>query len=365
MIQKHNTNKYFHSAIRKLFFREFPPHFAQINKAYQLLNIVLRGEKKRLKSQKTHNLPIPYACVFSVTWKCNLNCIGCYAKHYPTEKQLNIKEIEDVLQQSNELGIYIFIVVGGEPLTVPGIIPLLAKYKNAMFFVFTNGTHINNDNILQLKKANNIIPIISTEGTKAFVDQRRGEGMGTQVSNALLLFKKHKVVFGFSSMITHVNLNDVLNMEWLHSLWSYGAKFGFIIDYIPFPKTLDKTMILTDEDKILKRAKIAELNISSKVTLFNFPEDEYKQRGCKSAGNGFIHINANGNVEPCPFSHYAADNIREKSILEILNSPFFTQIRSAFQDKENDHKGCMLFYNDDIVIKIAEQTNAFQTEKES
>lgn len=363
MIIKHNTNKYFYLAIRKLFFREFPPGFAQLKKAISLLRIVLKGEKQRLYYQNQQNLPIPYACILSVTWKCNLNCVGCYAQHYPTENQLKITEIENILNQSDKIGIYIFVVVGGEPLIFPGLIELLMKYKNIMFFLFTNGTLINEQKILLLKKANNIIPIISTEGTDSFVDIRRGEGMGVKIEAVLNLFKRNKLVFGFSSMITHHNLKDVLTESWLDSLWEYGAKFGFIIDYIPFPKTLDLSLILDEDDKSFKRRKITELNEKSKVTLFNFPEDEYKRSGCKSAGNGFIHINANGNVEPCPFSHYAVDNIRDKSILEILNSEFFKKLRSTFQDMDNPHRGCMLFYNDNIVKRIAEETKAYSTEK--
>lgn len=364
MIIKHYTNKYFYQAIRKLFLREFPPSPKQIYKALTVLRIVSGGEKKRRKNQIRYDLPIPYACVFSVTWKCNLKCIGCYAKHYPAGNQLNIKEIENIIAQCDSLGTYIFIVVGGEPLIIPGIIEILSRAKNTLFFLFTNGTLIDTEKILLLKKAKNIIPIISTEGNDSFVDLRRGEGMGETVNTVLSLFKKHNVLFGFSSMITHKNINEVLTVKWVNSLWAYGAKFGFIIDYIPFPKTKDESLVLTVDDMMSKKEKIKHLNSYSKVTLFNFPEDEYRQTGCKAAGNGFVHINANGNVEPCPFSHYAVDNIRDKSLLEVLNSEFFKRLRATFQDKDNETKSCMLFYNDDLVKEIAKETNAFCTEKE-
>lgn len=363
MITKHNTNYYFFLVLRKLLLKEFPPRLKHILKAISVLRIVFKGEKLRLKIQQKNSIPIPYACILSVTWRCNLKCVGCYAQHYPSENQLDIHEIKSIIKQSNSLGIYIFIIVGGEPLILPGLIDILSESKDTLFFLFTNATLLDSKKALTIKKAKNIIPIISTEGNDSFVDLRRGRGMGEKVNNALSLLKMHKVIFGFSSMITHQNIDDVLSVNWLNSLWTFGAQFGFIIDYIPFPKTLDKSLILSEEDMRTKRDKIKYLNAKSKVSLFNFPEDEYKQSGCKSAGNGFIHINANGNVEPCPFSHYSADNIRDKSLLEILDSSFFNRLRFAFQDLENKHKSCMLFCEDDQVNQIAKETNAFCTEK--
>jgi MoaA/NifB/PqqE/SkfB family radical SAM enzyme len=363
MIVKHNTSIYFYLTIKKLFLNRFPVNVVQLQKAFHVLRIVLRGEKKRLQNQEEHHVPVPYACILSVTWRCNLKCIGCYAKHYPATHQLKLREIQNLLEQAESLGIYIFVIVGGEPLLLPGIVETLSQSKKILFFFFTNGTLIDHGKLMLIKRAKNIVPIISVEGSDFSTELRRGPGMGEMIGRTLSLFKKHKMVFGFSTMITHKNIREVLSVPWLHSLWAYGARFGFIIDYIPFPRTLDESLVLTSEDSQYKREMIRALNVSSRVTLFNFPEDEYRQAGCKSAGNGFIHVNANGYVEPCPFSHYAADNIRDKTLLEILNSDFFGRLRNAFQDRENTQKTCMLFYNENLVREIADGTQAFSTEK--
>jgi MoaA/NifB/PqqE/SkfB family radical SAM enzyme len=328
----------------------------------RLFKIVKKAEALRLKNQEKLKTPIPYSCVLSVTWKCNLHCVGCYANNYPKHNQMNILEIESVISQCCDLGTYIFIVVGGEPLLIPELVETMAKYTNAIFFMFTNGIKLTEEKILELKKAKHIIPIISIEGDADFINYRRGEGMGGSIDATLKRLKKHKIVFGISSMVTHENLHEVLTTEWINKIWTYGAKFGFIIDYIPFPHNMDENLVLTTGDIDFKIEKIEELNEKSNITLFNFPENEYKQKGCKSAGSGFIHVNANGNVEPCPFSHYAVDNIRDKPILEILKSDFFAQLRSEFQHKENEHQTCMLFAHDEKVREIAKATSAFSTE---
>ncbi len=40
------------------------------------------------------------------------------------------------------------------------------------------------------------------------------------------------------------------------------------------------------------------------------PGDEDEIGGCLGAGKGFIHISAEGDVEPCPFAPYSDMNLR-------------------------------------------------------
>jgi len=53
--------------------------------------------------------------------------------------------------------------------------------------------------------------------------------------------------------------------------------------------------------------------------VINFPPAEYDWGGCQAAGKGFLHINADGWVEPCPFSHFASDNLMEKPLAEACD----------------------------------------------
>lgn len=40
-----------------------------------------------------------------------------------------------------------------------------------------------------------------------------------------------------------------------------------------------------------------------------------------AGGRRYLHINANGDCDPCVFIHYSDSNIREKTLLEALRSP--------------------------------------------
>ncbi len=50
--------------------------------------------------------------------------------------------------------------------------------------------------------------------------------------------------------------------------------------------------------------------------------------GCIAGGRNYMHINANGDVEPCAFIHYSDANIKDQSLLDVLRSPLFKQYRA-------------------------------------
>lgn len=62
--------------------------------------------------------------------------------------------------------------------------------------------------------------------------------------------------------------------------------------------------------------------------------------GCMCGGRIYAHVNASGIVEPCVFFQFYADNVKEKSLEEALNSPFFKAIRRRFPWTENELRPC-------------------------
>lgn len=58
------------------------------------------------------------------------------------------------------------------------------------------------------------------------------------------------------------------------------------------------------------------------------PPGEEMFWGCLSAGRGFIHINAEGNLEPRPFAPFSDVNLKEVTLKEALRSEFPEEIRN-------------------------------------
>ena len=59
---------------------------------------------------------IPWAILLDPTSACNLHCTGCWAAEYGNKLNLTFDEIDTIITQGKELGIYMYIYTGGEPL---------------------------------------------------------------------------------------------------------------------------------------------------------------------------------------------------------------------------------------------------------
>jgi len=333
-----------------------------ISRTRHLISVIRKGEKRRARMAEELEVPIPFLCIFSVTWRCNLNCRGCYARNYTVKEELPAELIAETIDECINLGTRFFVIAGGEPLLIDGLLEKLASFRDAFFLFYTNGMLLK-PMVPVLKEARNILPVISAEGMDHYTDMRRGRGVAAGVEAAMAELRENRIPFAFSTMISHINLKDVTSREWLQRQWDLGARFGFFTDYIPFEKNLTESFVLTGRDRELKKTALDKRRKEAKPPIFNLPPDEYEHGECMAAGRGMIHINADGYVEPCPYSHFAADNIRDKSIREILQSGFLKEIRDIIPSLDNPDRECMLFRNAGRVEKVAERTGGFRTER--
>lgn len=91
------------------------------------------------------------------------------------------------------------------------------------------------------------------------------------------------------------------------------------------------------------------------------PWDEDDVGGCLSAGRGFVHINAAGDVEPCPFAPFSDTNVREHSLKDALQSEFFQRIRQRPELSREDGGGCILWKERELVKSLmAEEAHPIQ-----
>ncbi len=359
MNKKHSASFYLKWAIIKLIFvRRFAPLL--IYQKIKLLRIIAKGDRLRKKNEIKHQIAIPQICILSITNQCNLKCKGCYAAHYTQKDVLNETDIENIIKEATHLGIYMFIIVGGEPLLVENLITILGRYTKAIFLLFTNGLLLNKSILLRIKQNNHIIPVLSFEGSKDFNDYRRGLGTGSIIDQSLKLLYQGKVLFGFSTMAIHENINYITSKAYLDKMAKHGASFGFIIDYVPMDQNNNQSMCLNKKDISKKSDELMKRNHDSKMIFFNFPADEGVFNNC-GAGKEIIHINASGYVEPCPFSHYAKDNIKQKSLIAILKSDFFTKLRENITKMRKEEGRCTLHLNEEAVLDIVNETCAFKT----
>jgi MoaA/NifB/PqqE/SkfB family radical SAM enzyme len=214
-----------------------------------------------------------------------------------------------------------------------------------------------------LGEAPNVFPIFSTEGSDEHTDRRRGTGVGEKVRNAMALLRRNDIAFGISTMVSPDNLSEVTSRKWFDYIWDLGVRFAFLIDYVACDGAPDKKLTLSAEEMDRKTAALAGRWAEARPLAINFPFDEYADDGpCQAAGGGMMHINADGDVEPCPFSHYAVDNVTEKPLSEILAGEFFTRIRNELCTLPNPSKSCLLSQHVEKVAALASELGGGSTE---
>lgn len=152
------------------------------------LNAAILGWPKQEKLRAEYNCNIPWAILLDPTSACNLHCTGCWAAEYGNKLNLTFDEIDSIIEQGKELGIYFYIYTGGEPLVRKNdLIALCKKHSDCIFLSFTNATLIDEafaDDMLRVK---NFVPAISVEGDMAAHDGRRGKGSYEKVEKAMKL----------------------------------------------------------------------------------------------------------------------------------------------------------------------------------
>ena len=73
------------------------------------------------------------------------------------------------------------------------------------------------------------------------------------------------------------------------------------------------------------------------------PGHEMEVGGCLAAGRGFVHVTAEGDVEPCPFAPFSDSNVRDSSLKDALQSELLRVIRQYPEELIPAEGGCVLW----------------------
>ncbi len=330
------------------------------------VNANLVGWPKQEALREKYNCNIPWAILLDPTSACNLHCTGCWAAEYGNKLNLTFDEIDSIITQGKELGIYLYIYTGGEPLVrKKDLIALCEKHNDAAFLSFTNATLIDEDFARQMLRVKNFVPAISVEGFEAATDGRRGSGVFQKVRRAMEILKAHKLPFGTSCCYTSANLDSISSEEFVDQLVEWGAKFAWYFHYMPVGNDAAPELMPSPEQRERMYERIRAYRKTKPLFLIDFQNDGEYVGGCIAGGRRYLHINANGDVDPCVFVHYSDCNIREKSLLDCLRSPMFMAYHDGQPFNDNHLKPCPMLENPDKLREMVARTGAKSTDLQS
>ncbi|MGI5912777.1 MAG: radical SAM protein [Syntrophomonadaceae bacterium] len=331
-----------------------------------LVNATVIGTKRQDKAMEKYGCNIPWAILLDPTSACNLHCVGCWAAEYGNRLNMDYNTLDSIIKQGKELGVFFYIYSGGEPLVRKyDIIKLCETHNDCAFLAFTNGTLIDEKFADDMLRVRNFAPAISVEGFAEETDARRGHGTYQAVVKAMEILKKKKLPFGISCCYTRQNAEIIGSEEYIDDMIEKGAKFAWFFTYIPVGAHAVSELIATAEQREFMYHQVRSFRKTKPIFIMDFWNDGEYSLGCIAGGRRYLHINANGDIEPCAFIHYSDSNIYEKTLLDALRSPLFMQYHYNQPFNDNHLRPCPLLDNNGSLAEMVDKSGAKSTDLEN
>ncbi len=331
------------------------------------LNAFVRSYDKRVESMKKYDCNIPWAILIDPTAACNLKCTGCWAAEYGKTSQLSYADLTKIITEGKELGTYVYLYTGGEPLMrKKDLIRLCEEHSDCLFITFTNGTLCDDAFADELRRVGNMFLTFSIEGNEETTDARRGNGTYKAVVSAMAKLKSRGVPFGASLCYTKYNADVIGSDEYADFLIDLGVMFAWYFTFMPVGAGATSELMATAEQREMMYNQIRKWRFKEQKPLFTidfFNDGEYVG-GCVAGGKQYFHINSNGDCEPCVFAHYSNSNIKDPDthLVDVLRSPIFMAYKKRQPFSGNMFRACPVLDNPGAIKKMVYESGAKSTD---
>lgn len=264
-----------------------------------------------------------FSCLIELTYRCNLNCVHCYAKNCGNKKdnvELTTNEVIDLIDNLYTCNVFKLTFTGGELFLRKDAYEIVehAIKKGFLVDIFSNGTLLSESLI---KAIANLHPRSYQSSLYSFIaskhDKITGEvGSFDKTLNTLKLFASYGVPINIKSIIMNLNQEDCEGLEELSQ--AIGATFQPGLSISP-KNDGDKTPCVyrVKEIAALKKFFLKKRENSSTTELFS--NRDINSSICGAALSS-LSIDPYGNVFPCNSFNYPLGNIRKQKIEDIWNN---------------------------------------------
>ncbi len=177
------------------------------------------------------------------------------------------------------------------------------------------------------------------------------------------LLRERGVFFGASVTAMRNNVDQLFSEDFINFLIEKGVIYMWCFHYIPIGRNPNVDLMLTTEQRLGLVERVRELRQNKPLLIADFWNDGDVTKGCIAGGRTYFHINAAGDVEPCAFIHYANENIRGKSLREVLASPLFAAYQKRLPFNENHLRPCPLIDNPETLAEMVAESGAHSTQQ--
>lgn len=344
-------------------FDEVDPHIVRQIFQNFVTNGTVIGWPQQQRERAEGGCNIPWLIAIDPTSESNTPEGRQFASRYSDDANLSFDEIDSIIEQGKELGIYIYVYSGGEPLLRwRDLIALANKHNDCQFVCITNGTLVDDEFCREVRRVGNIVPLVTLEG---FTDVESLDGRGGPLADAdraMGIMRANGLGFGTVCGYTSENVETAGSEEFYDWIIARHAKFCWFFSYMPVGRHPDPALIVSPAQREWMYGRIRSLRKTKPLAVLDFSGDGEYLGGCVGGGRRYLHINADGDVCPCMFVHFSDSNIREKTLLESVKSPLIQEFRQRHPINENMLRPCPVMDNPDLLAQMVAASGAHGTE---
>lgn len=276
---------------------------------------------------------IPLGVHLDVTWRCNERCVHCYLDH-DDQGELTFDEINDLLQQMADAGVFFLAISGGEPLLRNDLFAIIRRARELTFNV-----KLKTNAILIREKEAAMISELGVETVQVSIYSHRPE-----VHDAITKVKGSldRSLDAIRFLVSQGLKVTMANVVMKQTRWDYpgvralAAELGahFTIDPTITPHINgDRSLLRLNIDRnglreIMNDKTIAGQEDQFAVVAPGADEDVLDQVPC-SAGHSACYVSPYGDVYPCVQFPLPSGNVRQQKFIDIWKySPQLQEVRS-------------------------------------
>lgn len=211
-----------------------------------------------------------------LTYRCNFHCKWCYTRNGNIQQDLKFEDALNACQMLAELRGKNIILIGGEPLLYPHLIPIVKECAklNLNTILITNGYSLEKEeNVLRLKKAGlSHLTLSLKKRTDHFHESLTDiKGDFQSLDKCLINLDKNKLSYEISCLIDDKKSDPFKKLiQWasikeipliLFQTYVPPPEVGSYPDYLPSPR---------ESAKIIEELYLASLEISKVRCQFTF-----------------------------------------------------------------------------------------------
>jgi AdoMet-dependent heme synthase len=282
---------------------------------------------------KAIELGIPLGVHLDVTWRCNERCVHCYLDHDDLG-ELSYDEIEGLLTQMADAGVFFLTLSGGEPMLRKDIFAIIRRARELTFNV-----KLKTNALLIKEKEAALIRTLGVDSIQVSVYSHRPEvhdaitkvpGSLKRTIAAIRFLVAQRLKVTIANVVMKQTRFDYPGVQALAA--ELGAQFTVdptITPHINGDRSLLSLNVSREDLRQIMNDKTVAGQEDQFIAVAPGAGEDYMDNIACSAGHSACYVSPYGDVYPCVQFPLPCGNVRQQKFADIWKfSPQLEEVRS-------------------------------------